>query len=1030
MNNYVVYHCHSDLSILDSCTKFKDYIDKAKELNQTAIGISEHGNIYSWVAKKMYCEQHNIKYLHSCEIYLTQTLEENIRDNYHTILIAKNYQGIQELNSLIELSTRNDHFYYKPRISFEEFLNISDNIIKISGCLASPLNKFYDKAITKDLKQMYLELCQKYDYYEIQPHNNEEQIIYNKKLYCLAQKFNKPLIVGTDTHSLNKYKAECRVILQKAKKIEFDNESDFDLVYKTYDELVEMLNIQNALPQDVYLTAIQNTNVMAESVEDFKLDLSIKYPILYGSAENDENQFKIHLEKMVKDKISKGVIKADPKYINSIKEEFRVFKKTNMNGFMLLTSEMLCWCRENGIPVGTARGSVAGSVVAYLTDITDVDPIKWGTVFSRFCNEDRAEVGDIDIDFAPSQRDLVYDYIHKRFGENKTAFILSLGTVAEKGTIDDIGRALNIPLEKVANIKTEYEKDPTTTREKYKDLFYYFDGVLNTITSQSMHPAGIVASPINLTENYGAFWNKDKKIICINMDEIHEVGLVKYDILGLKNIEIIKDTCELVGINYPLSHEVNWEDVKVWNDISTSNIGVFQFEGDYAFDLMKKYKPQKIHDLSVINACLRPSGASYRDKLISREVNKNPSAEIDNLLKDNNGFLIFQEDTIKFLQQICGLSGSEADNIRRAIGRKQKDRLDKALPSILEGYCKNSKQPREIAEKEAKTFLDIIEDSSGYQFGYNHATGYSMIGYICAYLRYYHPLEFICAYLNNANTMEDLQLGTKLAQIKNIKIDNIRFGKSKDKYNIDKTTNIIYKGVGSIKYLNDKCALELYNLYPSCQKMNFPKVLAEIISKTTVNSKQLEILIKLNYFKEYGSTQKLLNHVQYHNEYYGKKQLKKDGQYSHSIDFLAEYCGKETPKQYSDFDYERCLQDIWNALPNNEIPLIERLKTEYEYLGYITMCSPKLSGFYFVGEIITRKSGYVIKAIDLSNAQEEKLKIKGTKYFKSNPLKEFCVFKALGIEEDYKWVFNAEIGKCEKSNDKELVLKEWKVNGS
>ena len=250
------------------------------------------------------------------------------------------------------------------------------------------------------------------------------------------------------------------------------------------------------------------------------------------------------------------------------------------------------------------------------------------------------------------------------------------------------------------------------------------------------------------------------------MEEVHEVSIPKYDILGLRNIQIIRETCKLAGIDYPLSHTVNWQDENVWKDIVTSPVGIFQFESKFAFDSMKKFVPNKVDDLSLVNASIRPSGASYRNNLLQREFNKNPSEEIDELLKGNCGFLVYQEDTIKFLQEICGLTGSEADNVRRAIGRKQKDRLDKALPQILEGYCSKSKRPREVAEEEAKQFLQIIEDSSNYQFGFNHSTGYSMIGYICAMLRYYYPLEFITAFMNCSDTEEDLSSGMELARIK------------------------------------------------------------------------------------------------------------------------------------------------------------------------------------------------------------------------------------------------------------------------
>ena len=226
-----------------------------------------------------------------------------------------------------------------------------------------------------------------------------------------------------------------------------------------------------------------------------------------------------------------------------------------------------------------------------------------------------------------------------------------------------------------------------------------------------------------------------------------DISLVKYDVLGLKNIGIIKDACKYANIPYPKTNEINWNDQKVWNDILRCPEGIFQFEGAFAFQMLCEFKPKSIFDMSLVTAALRPSGTSYRNRLMKKEFHKNPSEIIDNMLADNYGYLIYQEDTIKFLKDICGLSGSEADNIRRAIGRKQKERLDAAMPSILEGYCKMSPQPREIAESEAKEFLQIIEDSASYQFGYNHSIAYCMVGYLCAYLRYYYTPYFITSYL-------------------------------------------------------------------------------------------------------------------------------------------------------------------------------------------------------------------------------------------------------------------------------------------
>lgn len=969
MQNYTVYHLHTELSLLDSCTNFKLYVDKAKELGQSAICFTEHGNCYNWIEKKEYCEEQGIKYLHGVEVYLTKELYEypdipdewyeahlgcdeketqeelgklleegkkKVRDNYHTILIARNYEGVKEINTLLDKSTQEDHFYYKNRITFDEFKNISGNVIKISACLASPLNKLRDES-----------LIQYYDYLEVQPHiNSDEQKEYNKWLYQMSIKYNKPLIAGTDTHSLNKYKAECRSILQKAKHITFTNEDKFDLTYKSYDELVQMFKEQNSLPEEVYLEAIENTNRMADSVETFVLDKSFKYAKCY---DDDEAVLKQRINDGYRDKLRRGVIKKNPQYAVNVKEEFRVFKKIGMLGFMLFMSDLVRWCWDNGIPIGYCRGSVGGSTIAYLTDIIDVDPIVWHTVFSRFANEDRKELGDIDIDISPTQRHLVYEHIIDSFGADYTAYILAIGTISDKGTIDEIGRALDYPLDEVANIKKAYEENPEKAKQDYPGLFYYFDGLLNTAISQSMHPAGIIVSPVTLPDNYGTFWSDGKRILQINMEECHEVSLNKYDLLGLKNVEIIKDTCALAGIPYPKSNEINWNDEKVWADMVTSPAGIFQFEGDYAFKMLQSFQPHKINDMSLVNAALRPSGASYRDRLLAHEINHNPSEIIDDLLKDNFGFLVFQEDTIAFLQKICGLSGSEADNIRRAIGRKQKDRLEKAMPSILEGYCSKSSKPRSVAEEEAKEFLQIIEDSSNYQFGFNHSTGYSMIGYTCAYMRYYYPKQFIAAYLNNANNEDDIVNGTNLAQSKGIEILPAKFRHSKDIYLPDEKENKIYKGVASIKFLNSDVANALYDM----REQHFDSFI-DVIKVFPGNSRMLDILIKLSYFEEFGKIGTLLRIVDLYNLYGGKKLLKKD-KCKLPLELLSKYC-TETDKQWRVQDQDGLIKELCSMIPDVDVPIQSKIEWSKEYLGYISTVMPEKKDVGYVMDLNTKWS--------------------------------------------------------------------------
>lgn len=662
--------------------------------------------------------------------------------------MARNMDGVRELNALISKSCDKDHFYYTNRLSFDEFLGISDNIITTSACLASPLNKL------PETHPRYMELARKYDFLEVQAHNHPEQIAFNKRLAKLSRELGKPLIAGTDTHSSTPYKAECRVVLLSAKHKSYGDEDAFDLTYKTYDELVEMFRVQGALSEEDYMTAIKNTNLLYDMTEDIELDTSIKYPILYGSREADSQKFIETVERKFREKLENGIIPREQEeaFRSAIDEEMRVFRKLKMDGFMLSMSELICWCKEQGMAIGTARGSVGGSRVAYVADIIDLNPETWHTVFSRFCNEDRVEIGDIDIDCVESDRPAIFQHITGRFGADKTARVASFGTMQSKGVIDDVGRALAIrwtkghpdagvikghhPLDggqgyykddsdsnpwslpNIARIKNEFDSDPEKTKKKYPEIFYYYDGLIDTKISQSVHPAGMVISPITLADNFGVFDKDNENCLMLDMENIHDyTGLAKYDFLILKTVQVIRDTCRYLNRPYPKTHEIDWNDEDVWADMIRNPSGIFQFEGAFAFESLKRFVPKSIFDMSIVTACIRPSGSSYRDKLLARVPHKNPSEIIDELLSENLGYLIYQEDTIKFLQQICGLSGSEADNIRRAIGRKQRDRLEAALPSILEGYCSKSPQPREVAETEAKEFLQIIEDSASYQFG-------------------------------------------------------------------------------------------------------------------------------------------------------------------------------------------------------------------------------------------------------------------------------------------------------------------------
>lgn len=840
------------------------------------------------------------------------------------------------------------------------------------------------------------------------------------------------------THSSSKYKAECRAVLLSAKHKAYGDEDAFDLSYKTYDELVEMFRLQGALPEEVYMEAIQATNSLYDLTEDFELDTSIKYPILYGSREADSEMFTKTVNEMFQEKLDSGIIPPEQEeaFRTALDEEMRVFRKLQMDGFMLSMSELIRWCKSNNMAIGTARGSVGGSRVAYVTDIIDLNPETWNTVFSRFCNEDRKEIGDIDIDVVESDRPAIFQHIISRFGADKTARVAAFGTIQAKGVIDDVGRhlakkwAVSHPnkspddnpwsLKRIASIKQEFDGNPELTKQKYPEIFYYFDGLIDTKVSQSVHPAGMVISPITLDDNYGMFDKDGENCLMMDMEEAHEVGAAKYDFLVLKTVQVIRDACNYLGRPYPKTHEVNWDDQEVWSDMAKSLTAIFQFESSFAADCFKRFQPKSIFDMSLVTATIRPSGASYRDDLLSHKVHKNPSEIIDELLKDNLGYLIYQEDTIKFLQQICGLSGSEADNIRRAIGRKQKDRLDAAMPSILEGYCSKSAQPREIAEQEAKEFLQVIEDSASYQFGYNHSVAYCLLGYLCAYYRYYHPLEFITSYLNNAANDDDIRNGTAYANRVGIKITMPKWGLSRGEYFFDSEQYIIAKGLTSIKYMSAQLADELYEMSHKKKYTRFVDVLADLDAETSCDTRQLDILIKLDFFSEFGNQRELLRITDLFYQTFKRgqaKQIKKtivDGTPLEPI--IRKYAVGVTKsggiaKSYTLLDVRSILQEAEDALKAVGMPDlndIDKVRNFYDVMGYIGYVSGKqedrpklyvLDVYPLVRRKDNKQFGYSVVTKSIGSGKESRFTV-ANNLFNALPIRKGDIILCRGFQRD------------------------------
>ena len=1003
-----------------------------------AMAFTEHGSFFGWVNKKRHIESAGMKYIHGAEFYITETINEKIRDNYHCCLYAKNYDGVLELNQLSSISFNRDdnHFYYVPRITIDELLTTSDNVLVSTACLGGILHNGTDAI--KDKFITFLANNKHRCFLEIQHHNDVdgEQGRYNQYLYELSKKIGVPLIAGTDTHALNEEHLKGRKTLQKAKNVRFENEDSWDLTFKTYDELILEYQKQNVLPMNVVLDAIENTNRLADMVDEFELDETYKYPHLW---EDSEATFAEKIKEGIK---RRGVDKYPnyQEYLDRIEHELEAYRHNGAIDFMLLMEDIIDWCVSQDIRVGYGRGSVNGSVIAWLLGITEMDSIKHKLNFERFMNVERVSLSDIDTDFPPSRIDEVKNYIFSKAGLH-CCDIITFNTIALKGAIKDVCRAfhyenieytpdtvkkkisewekrieghdsrdidVSMPKDIIADIEKysihkevpyEYvsfanelsnlvDTDEELARKQYPDIFELVDLVNGTIVSVGSHPCGCVVSPDTVSDKIGTFTTSTSiyPISQIYMKEIDSLNYVKLDLLRLDTIEIINETCKLAGIERLTPDNMDITDVNVWNSMRDDTTQIFQWEGKTGDDYIKKLlsdenikKFQEVDDnvdrmtlLSIGNSAIRPAGASYREDLANGVVRKSGSDAIDEFLKPTFGYLVFQCQIIDFLHQYCGFTMGEADIVRRHFAKKTGTEDD--IPVIKDGgYMKdkdgNEKRdhyikgfiatmrekygmPKEEAEDAIVAFLQVIIDASKYLFSLNHSQPYSYEGYACGWLRYYYPLEFITVSMNINIGKEDKTIAlTNFAKKMGIEIRPPKFRHSKSKYFCDKKENCIYKGIGSIKFMNDKVADELYEL----RNNNYADFIDLLISlsKTSINSRQLDILIKLDFFQEFGNPNQLLRYTQLFNDIYSKKQFKKEKIKEMGLQEvdIRQFAEKESDKMFTKVDTYHLLKYLVAIIEVPQTSIVEKIKYQSELLGYISIKNEQYKGIGFVTSV-------------------------------------------------------------------------------
>lgn len=1047
MSNYTILHCHTMLSNavtnIDSVTTYQQYINRAEELGMAAMAISEHGSVMGWVKKKLAMEAAGLKFIAAEEFYLTNTLDEKVRDNYHCLLIAKNYAGVLELNKLSSKSFNRDNnsFYYVPRITIEDVKNTSDNIIVSTACLGGVLNK-----APEPIRQDFFYWLRRHPdrcFLEIQPHISAEQKRYNQALWALSKRSGLRLLMCTDTHALNAEHVEGRKILQKAKNIHFDGEDEFYLEMLSYDDLVSLCKIQNALPMEVYLDAIEMTNVVADMVEPFELDYSYKYPHLWG----DDS------EQVLRAKIAEGIkwrgvdkLSNYQEYLDRIEYEMKAYIHNGAIDFMLLMEDIIAWCKTQDILVGYGRGSCNGSVIAYLLGITEMDSIKHGLNFERFMNTERVSLSDIDTDFPPSRINEVKQYIFNKHGLY-CSDIVTFNTIALKGAIRDVGRALQMPLDEVGNICNRVEMDEAGCRKQYPDLFKYVDIVNGCVVSVGNHPCGLVVSPYSIDDRMGLFTTStdDVPISQINMKEVDLQNYVKLDLLKLDTIELINETCKLAGIERLTPDNVDINDKAVWDSIRDDTTAIFQWEGAtgdrYIKQLLSESNIQKFKKLnpnvdymtllSIGNGAIRPAGASYRDDLANGVIRKSGNEAIDEFMKPTFGYLVFQCQIIQFLHQYCGYTMGEADIVRRHFAKKTG--TEKDIPQIKAGFAKTMAEQygmsKEESDKVIADFIQVIMDASNYLFSLNHSQPYSYEGYVSGWLRYHYTLQFLTVALNiNQGKEEKTSALTAYAHKVGIGIKPPKFRHSRSAYFCDTETNCIYKGLGSIKYMSEQVAEALYGMR-DMQFRNFIDVLFALQQlKDKPDSRQLDILIKIGYFEEFGSAKALLLGVEIFNKFYKCKNIKLDkwNEMGYNINILKDNADKMTEKTASGLDNCGLILGILRSLRMPRTTIVDKLRWQAELLGYVDGSDPSrdVNDWLVLGVETTSYGTAWLRLYNLCYGAERHYKV-DKRWATSHSCKDSDVLKV--VLEDKPKFKKLDDGKFVKTDEVETVVKMFKI---
>jgi DNA polymerase III subunit alpha len=790
---FVHLHLHTDYSMLDGACDATKLVERVKELNMPAVAMTDHGNIFGAVEFASAAMDKGVKPILGCELYICKREDHRAPpegDSYnHLIVLAETDEGYRNLVKIASEASLHG-FYYKPRVSKRFLAEHSKGLIGLSGCLKGEVAEeltfeHYDKA--RDAAVMFGDIFGKGNFFlEIQNQGLPEEDRIQNNLLKLEQELGIPMVATNDSHYLcedDAHAQDVMVCIQTGKSINDTNRLKFannQFYVKSYPEMQKAFSgYEQYLKRTLEIAERCNTRL--EKVKDpfpqFEVPTGFSIPDYFEHVTREGFARRLNVLRELQ---AMGRLKHSLEdYEQRLSREITTIRQMKFAGYFLIVWDFIRYAREHNIPVGPGRGSAAGALVAYALLITDIDPLQNELLFERFLNTERISLPDIDIDFCMNRRGEVINYVTQKYGRDQVAQIITFGTMACKAAIKDSGRAMDIPyseverivkmvpptlnitiekaLEDSPSLAAAYESEPQT-----KELIDTAKKLEGLVRNSGVHAAGVVISPQPLTDLVPLHRTKNDEIVtAYDMKAIEKLGLLKMDFLGLTTLTIIDDALRLIvqtrGEQLNLQ-TLALDDTETYEKVFHTGLtsGVFQFESHGMRDVLRRYKPTTVEDLTALNALYRPGPIQggmiddFIDRKWGRKKIEYELPELEIVLKETLGVIVYQEQVMQIANRLAGYSLGEADLLRRAMGKKDADEMAKQRERFMKGALE-----RGFPEKKIVKIFDLMEQFAGYGFNKSHSAAYALLAYHTAYLKTHYPVEFMAALLTSVSGSTD-----------------------------------------------------------------------------------------------------------------------------------------------------------------------------------------------------------------------------------------------------------------------------------